>query len=69
MDISVILVAVLLFIPVYLMGFVSNNKILTIILAVALLAIVMIFAGEKYLYFDIMGIGIALYFAFINIDK
>ncbi len=64
MDMSVIMIAFLLFIPIYLMGIVSNNKALTIILASILIIVVIIFAGEKYVYFDVLGICIALYFAF-----
>ncbi len=69
MDISVILIAILLFIPVYLMGFVSNSKLLTVILALILLMIVMFLAGEKYIYFDVVGIGAAIYFAFLEINE
>ncbi len=69
MDISILVLAVLLFIPVYLMGIVSNNKILTLTLAGGLILVVMAYAGEKYMYFDVMGIGIAIYFAFQEIDR
>lgn len=68
MDVNIILLAVLLFIPVYLMGIVSNNRIFTLILAGILVMLVMLFAGEKYMFFDVMGIGGAIYFAFMEIN-
>ena len=68
MDASVLLMAILLFIPVYLLGIVSNNRLFTMILAGILIVLAMIFAGEKYIYFDVLGIGMAIYFAFEEID-
>jgi len=69
MDVSVLMMAVLLFIPVYLIGIVSNNRMMTLILAGALILVVMVYAGEKYVYFDVIGIGVAIYFAFEEIDE
>ncbi len=69
MDTGVLMMAVLMFIPIYLMGIVSNSRILTLILAGALVVVVMVYAGEKYIYFDVVGIGTALFFAFQKIDK
>ncbi len=69
MDISIIVVVFLLFIPVYLMGIVSNNKSLIIFLAIITVLVAMVFAGPKYIFFDVMGVGIALYFAFQHVDE
>jgi len=69
MDISIIIFVVLLFIPVYLMGIVSNNKLMTFFLAASLIVIVMVFAGKKYIFFDVLGIGIALFLGFLETDE
>jgi len=69
MDINIILIAIMLFIPVYLLGIVSNSKLFTTILAVVLLVFVMFIAGQKYIYFDVVGVGLALLFAFLEIDE
>ncbi len=69
MDANIILTAILLFIPVYLMGIVSNSRFFTTILAAALVVVVMFIAGEKYIYFDVIGIGVALLFAFLEINE
>lgn len=69
MDVDIILIAIMLFIPVYLLGIVSNSKLFTTILAVVLLFLVMFFAGQKYIYFDILGVGLALLFAFWEINE
>ena len=68
MDFYKILLALLLFFPAYLMGFVSNSKIFTILLSVTMAGLVMIYEGGKYLYLDIIIIIIALYFAIKNMD-
>ncbi|MFK5881382.1 MAG: hypothetical protein QM482_04125 [Sulfurospirillum sp.] len=69
MDISVFLIAFLFFIPLYLIGIVSDSKPLTIFLAIIAVLIAMFFGGEKYMYFDVMAIGIAIFFAFLKIDR
>ena len=69
MDMNILLIAVILFIPVYLLGIVSNSKLFTTILAVVLLMFVMFIAGEKYIYFDVVGVGVALIFAFLEINE
>ncbi|NOX14448.1 MAG: hypothetical protein GXP61_00125 [Epsilonproteobacteria bacterium] len=69
MDIGVIMIVILLFIPIYLMGIVSNSRVLTVILASILVGLVVVFAGEKYIYFDVLGIGVALFFAFLHTSK
>jgi hypothetical protein len=69
MDINIIIFVVLLFIPVYLMGIVSNNKLMTFLLAGSLIIIAMVFAGGKYIFFDVLGIGAALFLAFLEADE
>ncbi len=69
MDMNVVLIAIILFIPVYLLGIVSNSKLFTTILAVVLLVFVMFIAGEKYIYFDVIGVGVAIIFAFLEINE
>jgi len=69
MDVNIILFVVILFIPIYLMGIVSNNKMMTLVLATSLLIISMIFAGKKYIFFDVLGVGVALFLAFIETDE
>jgi len=69
MDINLVLIAMILFIPIYLLGIVSNSRLFTVILAMVLLILVMFIVGEKYIYFDILGIGFALLFAFREINK
>jgi len=69
MDINLVLIAIMLFIPVYLLGIVSNSRLFTTILAAILLVFVMFIAGEKYIYFDVLGVGVALLFAFLEINE
>ena len=69
MDINLVLIAIMLFIPVYLLGIVSNSRLFTTILAAVLLVFVMFIAGEKYIYFDVLGVGVALLFAFLEINE
>jgi len=69
MDTNIVLIAIILFMPVYLLGIVSNSKLFTTILAAVLVVFVMFIAGEKYIYFDVLGVGVALLFAFLEINE
>jgi len=69
MDTNIVLIAIILFMPVYLLGIVSNSKLFTTILAAVLVVFVMFIAGQKYIYFDVLGVGVALLFAFLEINE
>lgn len=66
---DLILAVCLLFLPLYLMGFVTNSKSLTIFLAVVFGLIASYLAGEEYLYIYLITIVVALYLALSKIDK
>ena len=56
-------------IPVYVVGVTSNNKKITIIVSVVMVAIAAATGSPQYFLIDLVGIGLALYLAVLQIDK
>ena len=66
---TVIFIVFMLSIPVYLVGIATKNKSYTIVSAIIMAIIAANTGSPKYLFVDLIGIGLATYFAFIFISS
>jgi len=66
---TVMFIVFILAIPVYLIGTATKNKIYTIVVAIIMGIIAANTGSPKYLFIDLIGIGIALFVTFAQLNN
>ena len=66
---TVIFIVFMLSIPVYIAGTVSKSKAVTIVSAIVMAIVAANTGSPEYLFVDLIGIGLAVYLAFVQLNQ
>lgn len=66
---GVLIIVLMLSVPVYIVGVTSKKKVPTILAAMVMAVVAANTGSPKYLLIDLVGIGIALYIAILQINS